>query len=129
MGGWPRTLVGVLIGAALLGTGTARAASLRATFDPSSGASGDSYLVFDCQGDATVCTQGSYLSGSEAWTQVDNQPASVVCAATPCAETFTVADPAPGQTETLTVAMVASDPAAPSLGSPSNVISVTLVGA
>ena len=128
MGGWPRTLVGVLIGAAL-GTGTVRAASLRATFDPSPDPSVDSYLVFDCQGDATICTQDSYVSGSEVWTQVDSQPASVVCAATPCAETFTVGDPAPGQTETLTVAMVASDPAAPSLSGPSNVISVTLVGA
>jgi hypothetical protein len=82
----------------------------------------------DCQGDATICAQDSYVSGSEVWTQVDSQPASVVCAATPCAETFTVGDPAPGQTDTLTVAMVANDPAAPSLSGPSNAISVTLVG-
>jgi hypothetical protein len=82
----------------------------------------------DCQGDATICTQDSYVSASEVWTHVDSQPASVVCAATPCAETFTVGDPAPGQTDTLTVAMVANDPAAPSLSGPSNVISVTLVG-
>src|SRR5262245_10116433 len=127
MGGWQRTPVGVWIGAAL-GTGSARAVSLRATFDPSSDPSVDSYLAFDCQGDATICTQDSFVSGSEVWTQVDNQPASVVCAATPCAETFTVGDPAPGQTETLTVAMVARDPAGPSLSGPSNVISVTLVG-
>src|SRR5262249_36327774 len=56
-----------------------------------------------------------------------------VCAATPCAETFSVADPAAGQTETLTVAMVAesqaASPGAPLLSGPSNVISVTLSGA
>src|SRR5262249_56045469 len=122
-GGWARALVGVLGGGAV-GAGNAGAGSVRATFDPSSDPSVSSYLVFDCQGDATICTQDSYVSGSAVWTQVDSQPASVVCAATPCAETFTVADPAPGQTETLTVAILASDPAAPSLSGPSNVISV-----
>jgi len=129
MGGCSRTVVGLLIGAAL-GTGTARAASLSASFDPSSDPSVDTYLVFSCQGDATVCTQDSFVSASEIWTQVDSQPASVVCAATPCAQTFSVADPAAGQTETLTVAMVAesqaADPGAPSFSGPSNVISVTL---
>ena len=132
MGGWPRALVGVLIGATL-GAGTARAASLRASFDPSPDPSVDTYLVFTCQGDATVCTQGSYVSTPDTWTLVDSQPAAVVCAPTPCAQTFFVVDPAAGQTETLTIILVAesqaADPAAPSLSGPSNVISVTLSGA
>jgi hypothetical protein len=80
MGERPRRLVALLVKAAL-GTGVARAVSLKASFDPSSDPSVDTYLVFSCPGDATVCTQGSYVSGSESWTQVDSQPASVVCAA------------------------------------------------
>ena len=64
----------------------------------------------------------SFVSASENWTQVSSQPASVVCAATPCAQTFSVVDPAPGQTETLTVAMVAESqaagPGAPLLSGP-----------
>src|SRR5262249_24461249 len=73
MGGWPRALVGVLIGATL-GAGSARAASLRASFDPSPDSSADTYLVFSCQGDSTVCTQGSYVSTPATWTLVDSQP-------------------------------------------------------
>src|SRR5262249_6789153 len=100
MGERPRRLVGLLVSAAL-GTGVARAVSLKASFDLSSDPSVDTYLVFDGQGDATVCTEDSFVSASELWTQVDSQPASVVCAATPCAETFSVVDPPLGQTETL----------------------------
>jgi hypothetical protein len=115
MGGRPRRLVGLLVSAAL-GTGVARAVSLKASFDPSSDPSVDTYRVLDGQGDATVCTEDSFVSASELWTQ--SQPASVVCAATPCAQTFSVADPAARQTETLTVVMVAegqaADPGAPS---------------
>src|SRR5262245_7397002 len=132
MGGLRRTLVGLLIGAAL-GGGTARAVSLSVSFNPSPDSSTDTYLALVCQGDATVCTQDSYTSGSQPWTQVSSQPASVVCATTPCGQTFSVADPAPGQVETLTVALVAesqaANPTAPLLSGPSNVISVTLNGA
>jgi Domain of unknown function (DUF4082) len=131
MGGWPRALVGVLIGAAL-GAGSARAASLRASFDPSPDSSADTYLVFSCQGDSTVCTQNSYVSTPDTWTLVDSQPAAVVCASTPCAQTFFVVDPAAGQTEALTITLVAESQAAdpaPLLSGPSNVISVTLSGA
>src|SRR5262249_17216080 len=126
MGGWPRALVGVLIGATL-GAGSARAASLRASFDPSPDSSADTYLVFSCQGDSTVCTQGSYVSTPASWPLVDSQPAAVVCASTPCAQTFSVVAPPAGQTQTLTVTMVAESPG-PLLSGPSNVISVTLTG-
>ena len=131
MGGWPRALVGVLIGATL-GAGSARPASLRASFDPSPDSSADTYLVFSCQGDSTVCTQNSYVSTPDTWTRVDSQPAAVVCASTPCAQTFFVVDPAAGQTEALTITLVAESQAAvpaPLLSGPSNVISVTLSGA